>query len=320
METTVIIGVYNNIDYVVETIDSVKLQSYADWHCIIIDNDSPDNSYDLIKEVVDGDSRFSYFKKKNEGPSACRNFGISKIVDSPKYIHFLDGDDLLDVNFLQIMCSYLENNLDVGLVGCQFNSIDVKSNFLQKEFRSRIAKNWLGLPKSLKSTEYNTPFISFFSATGMGPFAVFRADVFMKTTGYEFDFWSHEDADIFCQMALLAKIHYIPYHLYNKRIHSHNLTSSSMKNYVQFREKWDVYFSSEIVLNNKIEEAVKYYYCIHAPIRDLKVALITFKILLKNGRDDGQIKWMSELLKSCVNNLIFRRNYKEIIKRRRLAV
>jgi glycosyltransferase involved in cell wall biosynthesis len=316
METTVIIGVYNNIDYVEETINSIKLQTYTNWNCIIVDNDSPDNSFEFIQELIKNDNRFICFKKKNEGPSSCRNFGVSKIATNPKYIHFLDGDDFLDKTFLEKMTSYLNEHPDVGLVGCHFNIIDIESKFIKKEIRSRVAKNSLGLPKLLKSQDFNTPFVSFFSATGMGPFALFRASTFLKTKGYENNFWSHEDADIFCQMALLAKVHYLPYHLYNKRTHTNNLTTSTLKNYDEFRNKWDYYSSADTKINLKIEESIKYYYCIHSPFRDLKVAFITMKILLKNKKDTGQINWIGELLRSCIDNLIFKKKYKEIINNR----
>lgn len=216
------------------------------------------------------------------------------------------------------MSSYLKNNPNVGLVGCQFNSVDINSKFIKSEIRSRVAKNIFGFPKFLNLKEFSTPFLTFFSSTGMGPFALFRASVFFKTNGYEDRFWSHEDADIFCQMALLAKVHYIPYHLYNKRIHDNNLTSSTMKNYEEFRDKWNYYFSNDYSINNKIEKSVKYYYCIHLPIRDLKIVLMTLKFLLKNKKDNGELKWIKTLLKSCFENLIFRKKYKQIIKVRRL--
>ena len=140
--------------------------------------------------------------------------------------------------------------------------------------------------------------------------------LFRSTKGYENSFWSHEDADIFCQMALLAKVHYLPYHLYNKRIHAHNLTTSALKNYDEFRQKWDYFESKDVEINKKIEKSLKYYYCIHSPFRDLKVALITLKNLLKNKKDDGELKWINELLNSCIENLIFRKRYKEIMKKR----
>lgn len=316
METTIVVGIYNNIYYLKETINSIKSQTYTDWDCIIIDNDSPDNSYDLIQEIIKGDKRFKSFKKKNEGPSSCRNFGVSKIDTNPKYIHFLDGDDVLDKTFLSTMCSYLDNHLDVGLVGCHFNSIDIDSKFIKKEFRSRVAKNWLGLPKFLKSDEFNTPFLSFFSATGMGPFALFRASVFLQTKGYENSFWSHEDADVFCQMSLLAKVHYLPFHLYNKRTHTHNLTKSTLNNYDKFRNKWDYYNSEDEKINIKIEKSIKYYYCIHLPFRDLIVAFGTVIILIKERKKDVPLDWISGLLRSCIDNFIFRKKYKEIMNSR----
>lgn len=317
METTIIVGVYNNKDYITETINSIKYQIYTDWNCIIVDNDSPDNSYEFIQEQIENDTRFRCFKKKNEGPSSCRNFGVSKINTNPKYIHFLDGDDFLDRAFLSTMCSYLDNHPHVGLVGCQYNRIDSNSNFIKKGIRSRVTKNRLGFPSYLKPNQYNTPFVTFFSSTGMGPFAVFRARIFSKTNGYDTGFWSHEDTDIFCQMALLAKVHYLPFHLYNKREHENNLTYADTNNHDKFRNKWDNLVSEDNILNNEIEQSLKYYYCVHSPSRDFIVALYTIMMLLKEKKTPGQINWIKELFKSSFDNFIFRKRYKEIMLNRK---
>ena len=257
-----------------DTIRSVKEQQFTDWTCVIVDNGSEDDTREKIAASIENDNRFLYFGKENEGPSYGRNFAYQKIPAGVDYIHFLDGDDKLAPDLCEKLIAYLDVNPEVGLVGCQFEIIDENGVYVGPGHRSRYAPNWLGFPVALKDSEYKTPFDVFFSATGQGPFAVFRNSIFRQTTGYEPDFWSHEDSDIFCQMALLSDVHYLPNRLYLKRDHSNSLTQSSKNtSYDKFRDKWDFYISNDASTNKQIEDALVHYYGIHAPLRHFNIGL-----------------------------------------------
>ena len=45
---SVIIPVYNTVSYLDECIQSVVNQTYTDWECIVVDDGSSDNSFDLV--------------------------------------------------------------------------------------------------------------------------------------------------------------------------------------------------------------------------------------------------------------------------------
>lgn len=315
MGAGIIISSYNNEQQIAETINSVKNQTFKEWSCVIIDNGSTDNTKNLIQHEVEQDTRFAFFSKDNEGPSAGRNFGYSKLPESTEYIHFLDGDDILHTEFLSIMVSYLDQHPQVGLLGCQYDLINSKSDYIGPGYRSRYAPGFLGFPKKLSINTPYTPFETFFSATGQGAFAVFRNSVFKRTTGYEKDFWSHEDSDIFCQMALKAEVHYIPSRLYKVRIRENSLMHSDKVNYSLFRRKWDLYLSSDKVVNGKIEKGLEYYYSRHKPARDFKVAFKAFKEFIYTG-EFKKMRWSWICFSSGINELFFHKGIRKIMHQR----
>jgi glycosyltransferase involved in cell wall biosynthesis len=318
MKAAIVIITYNNRHHVAETIKSVKNQVFKEWVCIVVDSGSTDNTYEEIVDLVGSNDKFLVLKKENEGPSAARNLGFSKAPLEIKYVHFLDGDDALDPYFMQVMVTYLDEHQEVGLVGCQYNVIDSGGNFVGAGFRSRFAPSLFGFPWNLSKYTNKTPFETFFSSTGQGHFSVFRAAVFRETTGYEMDFWSHEDSDIFCQMALRAEVHYLDNRLYNRRIHGGSLTFSPRANYGAFRNKWDNYKSSDAAVNALIEKSLIYYYTRHKPLRDMKVSLKAFGEFVKTQKV-AKLRWAWICLKSGLSDLILKRSLRKVLHNRAIG-
>lgn len=91
---SIITPCYNASQYISYTIDSVLNQTYANWEMIIVDDCSTDNSSDIIKQFISGDTRIKYFKTDNPSgsPVLPRNIGIEKATG--RYIAFLDSDDI----------------------------------------------------------------------------------------------------------------------------------------------------------------------------------------------------------------------------------
>ncbi len=85
----------------VNTLQSVKDQIFADWECIVVDDGSTDNTKELIALECNKDSRIRYVYQKNAERSAARNKGVSVAIG--KYICFLDSDDLYKENHLKTL-------------------------------------------------------------------------------------------------------------------------------------------------------------------------------------------------------------------------
>ncbi|MDB5249645.1 MAG: glycosyltransferase [Segetibacter sp.] len=91
---SIIVPCYNQAVYLPDTIKSVVTQSYTDWECIIVNDGSPDDTEEVVKELQKLDKRIKYIKKENGGLSSARNAGIKKATG--EYIQFLDADDLIE--------------------------------------------------------------------------------------------------------------------------------------------------------------------------------------------------------------------------------
>ncbi len=310
-----VIITYNNENHIQHTIESVRNQTVKDWFCVIVDNGSTDRTHEVALTEVEGDERFAAFKKSNEGPAAGRNYGFNKLPGEEDFLHFLDGDDKLHPNFLKRLTSYLQENPKVGAVACQFEEIDNDGNYIGKGHRSRFAPNALGIPADIPLHIYQTPFVSFFSSTGVGPYVVYRRSVFIQTNGFELK--SQEDTDMYCKMRLLAEVHYLPEYLYIKRRHPNNLAhqKSYTKTHYAFREKWDHYFTENTEVNEMIEECLKYYYTRHKPLRAFKVAAKAFKKSLKQ-RDLKSLLWSFECVGEGLGDIFLRSSYRRVKHKR----
>lgn len=107
-KVSVIIPTYNRSNVVMETIDSVLMQTLSDLEIIIIDDGSTDDTQTVIEGVKD--NRVRYYCKENGGAGSARNLGLSKAQG--KYVAFLDSDDIWPKNYLEVMTEHLEGNCD----------------------------------------------------------------------------------------------------------------------------------------------------------------------------------------------------------------
>ncbi|MGN0301576.1 MAG: glycosyltransferase family 2 protein [Anaerotardibacter sp.] len=103
-EISVIIPIYNVEKYIAECLKSVANQTFNDFEVICIDDGSTDNSLDMARRAVEGDSRFAYFTQENAGQSAARNNGLKHAKG--EYVIFLDADDYWELNTLQKLITF----------------------------------------------------------------------------------------------------------------------------------------------------------------------------------------------------------------------
>ncbi|MBN2615547.1 MAG: glycosyltransferase family 2 protein [Bacteroidales bacterium] len=110
---SVIIPVFNNGNYLNDTIQSVVNQAYKDFEIIVVDDGSTDqNTLQVLKEI--NHPQIEVFIQDYAGVSIARNYGIEKA--SGKYILPLDADDLLGDTFIEQAVDVLDKNPLVKVV------------------------------------------------------------------------------------------------------------------------------------------------------------------------------------------------------------
>ena len=111
---SIIIPVYNIENYIIECLESVLAQTYTDYEVIIVNDGSTDNSVQVISDFIKEKNldNFVLLSKENGGPASTRNFAMK--VAKGDWFAFVDGDDWLEPQYLQVMWDALEKN-DVDL-------------------------------------------------------------------------------------------------------------------------------------------------------------------------------------------------------------
>ncbi|MGF3194966.1 glycosyltransferase family 2 protein [Facklamia sp. P13055] len=99
---SVIIPVYNSECYIESTLMSVLKQTYRNIELIIVNDGSTDKSVETIKSTTkDFYHKVHLIHQENSGQSVARNVGIKN--SKGKYIYFLDSDDILKIDAIEIM-------------------------------------------------------------------------------------------------------------------------------------------------------------------------------------------------------------------------
>ena len=107
---SVVIPVFNREKTILQTLNSVLEQEFENWECLVVDDGSSDDSVSIITKVCERDKRVRLIERpanRNKGASCSRNIGLEHA--SGKYIQFLDSDDLLAPNKLQVQVNKLES-------------------------------------------------------------------------------------------------------------------------------------------------------------------------------------------------------------------
>ena len=117
---SIIICCYNSEEFLLETLDSIKKQTYNKFEIIIINDGSQDDTDKLINEFIKKniDLKIKYISQNNKGLSNSRNLAVS--LSSYDYIALLDHDDLWINSKLEKQVSHISNNMDCDLFFSDF--------------------------------------------------------------------------------------------------------------------------------------------------------------------------------------------------------
>ncbi|MDF5724774.1 MAG: glycosyltransferase family 2 protein [Rhizonema sp. PD37] len=220
---SIICTCYNTEKYISKAIDSVIASTFKDWDCVIVDDGSTDQSTEIISEYLKKESRLQLIKQPNRGVCNARNNGFKACSPESEYLMFLDGDDCIEPEMLEVLVEYLDQHPHVGLLHSDTWLIDSEDKVLCSKLSPLPARFFLSSDGRFEETPADIPETPFFSiATGICREAgtVLRKSVYLKTSGWaEWLGQGYEGQDLFIQMALLSDAHFTPKKLYKYRQH-----------------------------------------------------------------------------------------------------
>lgn len=119
VKVSIIIPLYNKVQYIEKCIKSVVNQTLKDIEIIVVNDGSTDGSEIIVEKLMQHDCRIKLFSKENGGLSSARNYGIDKA--NGEYLIFLDGDDYVEYNMYELLYDWsIKNNLDVNMCSYVF--------------------------------------------------------------------------------------------------------------------------------------------------------------------------------------------------------
>ncbi len=113
LKVSIVIPIYKVEQYIERCICSVLNQTYRNLEVILVDDCTPDSSMDIAKRVIEKtgltDISFVYLRhNRNRGLSAARNTGMNAC--DGEYLFFLDSDDYLTENCIELMVHALKKH------------------------------------------------------------------------------------------------------------------------------------------------------------------------------------------------------------------
>ena len=112
---SILVPVYNREKLVKKAIESAINQTYKNIEIIAVDNNSTDNTYEILKEYAEKNSKVKvYQNEENLGP--VRNWKRCLEYSSGEYIKILFSDDWMEKTFIEKCMEILLNHDNVGFV------------------------------------------------------------------------------------------------------------------------------------------------------------------------------------------------------------
>ena len=124
---TVVLPTYCHQRYVGAAIKSVLNQTLDQLELIIIDDYSPDDTWQIVKQF-DDPRIIRYKHNKNCGAHQTINEGITE--SRGRYIAIINSDDIFNINRLEKMIHKMEEE-NIQLLGSDIELIDEKNNSIQ---------------------------------------------------------------------------------------------------------------------------------------------------------------------------------------------
>lgn len=284
----ILIPLYKNETYIKDCIESIKKQTYKNYHVYIIDDGSPDNSYNIVKELIKDDSRFSITTRENRGVSTTRQELID--LSTNEYIMFIDSDDYL----------YEDTTLEKMINTIKQEQSDILISTIVKKLDNKTIIN-RDCDGTILTVDNKKALEDLFYIRYNGPSLI--ASIFKRKVFENVKFVPgiiYEDAEIVYKLMLNSnKITYynIPTYVYIIKDDSIMRTAFAEKNMILIKISNDIL---EDIKKNypELEEAA-----IYSLINNM-LELLRLKVLSNHNYDDKEqiIKEIRKYKKNILNN------------------
>ena len=228
-KVSVIIPNYNYAQYVGQAIESVLDQTYKNIEIIVVNNGSTDNSLEVLKRYG---NRIYLVDQENLGQSGARKSGLAKSTGD--LIAFLDADDIWEPTKIEKQLLLFSTKTELIYCGiARFSEIDqmLISTHLP-QFKGSCASAFISQPGvSIVLSGEST--------------AIFTRGLLEKVGGFDPNLNSAAGWDFFRRCSKFTEFDFVFEALTKYRIHSSNMSNSSMKTIPDIRNAYKKMFDDK---------------------------------------------------------------------------
>ena len=210
---SVIMPTRNNARYLDAAIGSLVDQTYRNWELIVVDDDSTDETPEVLSRLSKADSRIRpYRNETNLKQTRTRNFAVGEAVGV--YIGQLDSDDERKPTSLEQQVQLLEANPDVVAVGTGCEWCDENMNRLNDRLYPT------GDREIRRTFMRYSPFCL--------PSVMIRASA-LEQPAFDPAMEPAEDIDLAMRLGMKGKLANLPEPLYRIRTHPRSVTQVGIR-------------------------------------------------------------------------------------------
>lgn len=211
---TIYMPVYNGSNYIENAIKSILKQSYKDFIVIISDNNSKDNTVEIIKKYLYDERVKLVSRPENIGMIGNGNACL-KLINTKYFMGICHDDYFYDDRALEKGVQILESMPDIPVVYCDMMFVDGNNKPLTKKntgFRGQVSSDGLAKKSIISGRNlYSIPLLIRTSAIG----SFIYSEDFYHTSDIDFSIWIGRHQEIV----------YLPDTLFALRFHGSNYTA-----------------------------------------------------------------------------------------------
>lgn len=121
-KVSILLPCFNGQPFLRECIESLLKQTHSNWQAIVLDSYSTDGSWQFLRSVAAGDSRFQLYQIPRDGLYAALNRGIQ--LATGEFLHIATADDKIRPEFLETLLDLLGACPEAGIAACDVRLIN----------------------------------------------------------------------------------------------------------------------------------------------------------------------------------------------------
>ncbi len=238
-KVSVIIPNYNHAHWLPQRIESVLNQTITDIEVLILDDCSPDNSLEVIRSYAQKDKRVQVIENTTNSGSTFKQWNKGVSLAKGDYIWIAESDDYAELNFLETLLPYFEQDKDVVLAYAQSTIVNEEGETIisyNKNYQwiyktDRWSENFVEEGKVMAAN-----YLVYHNCIPNASAVLMRRDKFLEVGGADETMTLNGDWYFYAKLLMLGKVAFNAQHLNWFRKHTATQRAKGAGTYVVYDE------------------------------------------------------------------------------------